>query len=565
MELFSSPSTQELSFESATLLRLCEAINTPRSLTVYLLVKHGEWEQYLDLPLNHSMTKTVSNFADDYLVSVFLRKSPNLPISVDKAEVARRSFFACEEKCRDTNLRFRRGGLMNHHKHFLAIRKEVAKILGPLSSNDLKIIERSFNFGPGANIGVRGRGLVLSDKYDNNITLTRDLYPFYKAILGDTWWKYQDKPSIVKGNRFTTVPKDARKDRGICVEPLLNSYVQLGIGARIRSKLRTFGLDLNSQARNQYLASQAHRHRLATIDLESASDTISLEVVRELLPPRWFHLLSLARSKYTVLSGDGGEAVELEKFSSMGNGYTFELESLLFFSIVRVIVPSSLHHLCSVYGDDIIVPQDFSEDLIETLEYFGFKVNTSKSFLAGNFFESCGTDWYLGTNVRPIYAKGAQGKIPYALQLANKLRMYSNMRGYGLFCDSRFKPVWEWIISHVKAPWRSCHVPPELGDTGIISDISEAKVRRPKHSWYEGLRVKHVKMSPIYLRKETIGRHLLALRSIGFGDKVFGSVRILDLPPTFGKEPRRGFLARPMTKWVSIHCWPEGLLWSDQT
>lgn len=567
MDIFSSPLLPDLNLECATLFSLCEAINSPRSLAVALLIGNGEWEQYLDLPWDHSIPRTVSNFADDYLVSEFLRKSPNLPLAVDKTAVATASFFVNEEKCRLTNRRFAQGGVKNHHEHFLAVRREVATILGPLTDADLGFVERSFGFGPGANVGVRGTGMVSSDKFDNDITLTRNLIPFYKAILGELWWKHQDRPQVVLGNRFTTVPKDARKDRGICVEPMLNNYVQTGIGAALRRRLSISGLDLNSQDRNRNLSSRAYREDLATIDLEAASDTVSYAVVRELLPPRWFELLCIARSNFTRVKGID---VELEKFSSMGNGYTFELESLLFWSCVRAIVPIKERHLCSVFGDDIICPQRYSQALIGILEYFGFKVNGSKSFLAGRFFESCGTDWYEGTNVRPIYAKGSRDLIPYSLQLANKLRMYSYMRNFGESCDNRFQPAHAELVRKTHAPWRNCRVPPDFGDVGIISDISEARTRPIEQAWFEGARVKTVQVRPKTICKDTLGRHLIALRSIGQADRqdfvikraINCTLFTLVLPATYGKEPRRGFLRKPMTKWSVFHKWTKGLLWA---
>lgn len=565
----------ELSLEVATLLQLCEAINTPRALAVSLLVEAGEWQQYLELPIHYDMLD-VRNFADDYLVSVMLRKSPNLPLAVDRAAVAKQGFYENEANCKATNSRFKSRGL--YHKHLLTVRREVARILGPLTDNDLRNVERSFGFGPGANVGVKGLGMVLSDKYDNNITLTRSLYPFYRTILGDLWWEHQRRPDIVKGNRFTTVPKDAKKDRGICVEPLLNTYVQKGIGAVIRNRLASFGIDLNVQSEvNSDLASKAYRCQLATIDLEAASDSVSLEVVRELLPPRWFELLSLARCNFTLIDG---EYVELEKFSSMGNAYTFELESLLFWAIVRAVVPSSEHTMCSVFGDDIIVPQAHASELVDTLNFFGFKVNASKSFLAGSFFESCGTDWFLGTNVRPFFLKGSTNeKVPYALQIANKLRIYSRMRGYGLGCDDRFLPCWRYLRSRVPKPWRNCIVPVHFGDVGLIADRSEVKEHRRCKNGIEGGRIRCVQVEPKKIRKDTLGRHLIALRNAGTGSAMVppdiwrklpralryelrSRISDNDLGWTLGWEPRRGFLRRPVTKWTYYHSWSEGLLWT---
>jgi len=56
-----------------------------------------------------------------------------------------------------------------------------------------------------------------------------------------------------------------------------------------------------------------------------------------------------------------------------------------------------------VYGDDIIVPSESYDMVSWALECFGFQVNPEKSFSTGPFRESCGTDAFAGTNVRPIF------------------------------------------------------------------------------------------------------------------------------------------------------------------
>jgi hypothetical protein len=52
-----------------------------------------------------------------------------------------------------------------------------------------------------------------------------------------------------------------------------------------------------------------------------------------------------------------------------------------------------------VYGDDIIVPVEFTHHVVEMLETFGFRVNLSKSFWTGKFRESCGKEYYDGEDV----------------------------------------------------------------------------------------------------------------------------------------------------------------------
>jgi hypothetical protein len=52
-----------------------------------------------------------------------------------------------------------------------------------------------------------------------------------------------------------------------------------------------------------------------------------------------------------------------------------------------------------IYGDDIIVPVEYVRSVIGVLETFGFKVNSAKSFWTGKFRESCGKDYYDGSDV----------------------------------------------------------------------------------------------------------------------------------------------------------------------
>jgi hypothetical protein len=55
-----------------------------------------------------------------------------------------------------------------------------------------------------------------------------------------------------------------------------------------------------------------------------------------------------------------------------------------------------------VYGDDIIVPVEHVSPVISSLEAFGLKVNTGKSFWRGAFRESCGGDYYRGVDVSVV-------------------------------------------------------------------------------------------------------------------------------------------------------------------
>lgn len=225
----------------------------------------------------------------------------------------------------------------------------------------------------------------------------------------DKFWANVLKPH--DSNRITTVPKDGLTDRPIAIEPTLNVMLQLGVDGYIRKRLKRWGIDLDSQQKNRYLARKGSMSDDAespcTLDMSNASDTVSLRICKLLLTPEWFEYLCDLRSpKGTYPSG---ECARYSKLSSMGNGYTFAMEALVFASVVYAAQMHTYGHwnsdLVSIYGDDIIVPKA-SVPLTEMLlEACGFTVNQAKSFVEGPVRESCGHDYYFGQLIRPVYMK----------------------------------------------------------------------------------------------------------------------------------------------------------------
>jgi hypothetical protein len=294
------------------------------------------------------------------------------------------------------------------------------------------------------------------------------------------FWPFVDPGllSIALGNRVTFVPKSATTERAIAIEPLVNIYAQLGLGAMIRRRLKAFAhIDLNEQWFNQELAREGSiRGFLATADLSSASDTIAREVVRLLLPEQWYARLNACRSKVGVLDG---QPFVYEKFSSMGNGFTFELESLLFWALARsACIITGCADMVSVYGDDIVIPVEAFPALEELLDFFGFKLNRKKSFSSGVFRESCGKDWYDGSDVRPFLQKELPCELHQLFALANGLRRVANRRSHNLYgCDKRLLPAWQQVLRAIpRCIAASVCVPAHAGDTdGIIRNWDEAQ------------------------------------------------------------------------------------------
>lgn len=270
-----------------------------------------------------------------------------------------------------------------------------------------------------------------------------------------TWVK------VVEGSEYFTVPKTATTLRGAAKEPDLNMFCQRAVGGMIRKRLRQRGIDLNNQETNNLLARKGSEDgRLATLDLSAASDSMSL-VLLELLPPSWRKIIEMTRSERISVRG---KWQRLEMVSSMGNGFTFELESAFFWALAsaasELTVGSSKD--VSIYGDDIIVPAKASDCVIAVLGYLGFSTNVEKSFTSGPFRESCGGHYFLGVNVTPFYLRDALSSAPDVYHLVNSFNAWAWSHP-GLTWERTL----QWIKRHL--PRRVCVVPPCQGTrAGVI-------------------------------------------------------------------------------------------------
>jgi hypothetical protein len=229
---------------------------------------------------------------------------------------------------------------------------------------------------------------------------------------------------VFESSVMFTVPKSSEIDRVACKEPEINMLLQRSVGQFIRRRLKLkAGIDLNDQGINQSLARDALDLGLATLDLSSASDSISRQLVIELLPFEWWSLLDRVRVKSTLVDG---QIHELEMFSSMGNGFTFELESLIFYALTRAVAyKSKVKGRISIYGDDIICSSRLGARLARVFHWFGFKVNAKKSNWTGLFRESCGKHYYDRREVTPFYVREPIRRISDVIRLLNRLLVWS--------------------------------------------------------------------------------------------------------------------------------------------
>lgn len=463
---------------------LCKSVNSPRSLACWILYKNREFQQLVDLSINADDYFDAYSFDKDYQVTEFLSKTQELRTGTNVKEEAIRRFKLAEDACALTNKRLRSPAAQNwaHDSRIYRVMRKIAEILGDVPSLDE--LRGLAKWGNGATATISRRRASCATKQSEVPSVTFTALPLAKAMVdGDFHWFEAvtgHRPcgdfsvldsffKIVPGNVVTFVKKSAKTDRSIGKEPTMNGYIQQAIGRYIRKRLKRVGVDLNHQEINQTWASLALALGLATVDLKMASDTIARYVVLTLLPPRWYALLDSVRSKAYSFEGSA-DVHYYEKFSSMGNAYTFELESLIFYAMAKVITEETRYHagVVSIYGDDIIVPNSVVADFVDFASYMGFSTNEEKTHADGSFYESCGKHYYGATEVTPAYQKK---KLvgPEPVRLHNRLVRKSIRSCFGLARDELYRGAISACRRSITGKLAKCLIPAgSEADDGLL-------------------------------------------------------------------------------------------------
>lgn len=395
---------------------ICKAVDTPYALTAWL---HWKYKLYSSMePPRPQAYCDAETFQNDYLCYSWPSKAAVNLEGKDLKAIALEGFIADEEFNRKTTARIKAWSSGDTQPRVEAlihkVRRKIASVLGPLC---LKDVLDSCRFGNGASATLSRR----EARFDKKIT-TVPLSVSPRALL---WGKLVIEADphflsavldcevagpvsllpcnfeVVDHAVFDTVPKSLKTDRTIAKEPTLNGFLQQGVHVFLRERLKRIGVDLRDQRVNQSWAELAEFLGLATLDLKSASNSVTTALIELLLPQDWYDFLFDLRSHWTLMP-DGTKHRNC-MFSSMGNAFTFDLESLIFWATLTASCGS--HDITSVYGDDLICPQSRTDEVIWALEAFGFRLNRDKSFVSGRFFESCGKHFFGGYEVTPAYQK----------------------------------------------------------------------------------------------------------------------------------------------------------------
>lgn len=281
------------------------------------------------------ITDATSAFAHHQIASL-LKKYPFEIKGIDRRKRALKKFFETEDFLRAFDYK---SLIYRESRKIDKLRTFIKKVLGSLPTAMDCIIQES-HFGPGVTLGVSDTNISSYFKYleyPYTCTKTVQKLAFY-LIDKDERWKdsllssfhsssaskhslssrleFSKLFEVMYGNKLTTVPKTALIDRTIAIEPLLNVSLQLGVDAYLKRRLKSIGVNLLDQSRNQSLAASS---KVATIDLKNASDSISKKIISILFPGDWRELLKCLRSPVGLI--DGVPHI-YEKISSMGNGFT---------------------------------------------------------------------------------------------------------------------------------------------------------------------------------------------------------------------------------------------------
>lgn len=284
--------------------------------------------------------------------------------------------------------------------------------------------------GPGSTAeGILGNSKFLWRRWHERL---ESVVPFYNNCYSHSSY-VDDDPVLEKVTfvpeqdeqpvRVVLVPKTLKGPRTIAIEPVAMQYAQQAIRDYLYEVLESSYLtkghvNFTDQSINKEQAIRASIDgSLSTIDLSDASDRVLDDIVHEMLAccPELLSAVDSCRSRKAELPT--GQILDLKKFASMGSALCFPIESMYFYTICVVALlrkynlPISRANIFRVtrgvyiYGDDIIVPTDEADIVIDHLHKYNCKVNSAKTFTKGKFRESCGTDAWGGYEVTPVYIR----------------------------------------------------------------------------------------------------------------------------------------------------------------
>lgn len=376
-----------------------------------------------------------------------------------RVRLAFKSFKECESDVR-TQSRILLNAQISNSQLFLDFQK-VSRLL---FAREFSIIDRKIYDGdlvPGHGPGAVAERISQNGKWSAGLWSDRleHLFPYGRFALSSFRFLLESgvrhlDPGTETPVRVVAVPKTIDTPRIIAIEPVCNQYIQQGIKdgfedlwdvpSRFSEGYSShYFIRYSSQLPNQELARKGSElGTFATLDLKEASDRVSNRLVHWLFMdhPHLGEGVQASRSTRADIPGEG--IIPLAKFASMGSALTFPIESMVFLTAIFVGIQSALKIPLTrkliksfigqvrVYGDDIIVPTEYTQYVVDSLEAYGFVVNRRKSFWIGQFRESCGKDYYAGEDV---------SIVRYRRDIPSNIRQTENLVSFVEFRNQLYK------------------------------------------------------------------------------------------------------------------------------
>ena len=410
-----------------------------------------------------------------------------------KTSKALERFDEAEALCATTNRRFAKYFLGHRpleedvSRTICRAREKIWRLLGEDVPYDE--VAQGFSFTNGGSVKLPRANGSSVHKYSSALETTElNLLALQPALQAIPLWEASNAEGpgidVLPGNKLLCVPKNYKVHRVIAGEPSGNMYLQKGIHAVLRKRLKSVGIDLSNQTTNQdWALFGSVTGAVATVDMSMASDTVSYTVVEWFVPESWFRLMHMCRSPVGQFSS--GKKVLYRKFSSMGNADTFEIETLLFWALARASceIVGADGRFVGVYGDDVIIPTRACELFLRVLAECGFKPNEKKTFVSGHFRESCGKHYLNGEDVTPFYIRKPVKSLPDLFLLVNNLerwrRRVKKLRDFPVELHEPLKAFVQKLRDFAPRDWRRPRIPDGKGDGAFIGTFDECLPSKP--------------------------------------------------------------------------------------
>lgn len=380
---------------------------------------------FLDLVFDRGTGRLLDTPSIDAIYAIIqiscLMPKIDLECSKERKEAAIRKYIQCEQDIR----KFEKEVPVKELMRF-------ARISDMLWKSIFDEVDRKIGFGeiiPKHGPGTTADGLLGNKKYMQTEWPARleSVFPMREFLISNdaSFASELDPVNILEPGQerpveVLLVPKTQKTPRIIAREPTATQYVQQGILEAIEEAIQANNnarklISWKYQLPNQQLAlSGSLFGDLATLDLSEASDRVSCLLIAVMLRrhPNLAKGVAACRSRTADVPGVG--VIPLSKFASMGSALCFPFESMVFMTAIFMGIEDTLNRPVDqedikrllgrvrVYGDDIIIPVEYTRAVVCSLENLAFKVNKSKSFWTGKFRESCGKWYYDGVEVTPI-------------------------------------------------------------------------------------------------------------------------------------------------------------------